>query len=60
MPIDVMWSDLDYMFDRRAFTLNPESYYPQELIDMVNKTNPEAVEWVPIIDPGVAVPSECG
>lgn len=27
---------------------------------MVNKTDPESVEWVPIIDPGVAVPSECG
>ena len=29
------------------------------MLKLTNRSNPYGVEWVPIIDPGVAVDSEC-
>jgi alpha-glucosidase len=59
LPLDVMWSDLDYMDSRKDFTLDVANFKPEEMKKMMDKENPEGVEWVPIIDPGIAVDSDC-
>lgn len=54
-----MWSDLDYMEKRKDFTIDEQNYLPSELRAMTDKNDPHGVEWVPIIDPGLAVDSDC-
>ena len=48
-----MWSDLDYMEDKKDFTLDKINFKLEDLVKLTNKTDPLGVEWVPIIDPGV-------
>lgn len=59
LPLDIMWSDLDYMNNRKDFTLDPNNYIADDFIQMTNKSDALGVEWVPIVDPGIAVDSDC-
>lgn len=51
---------MDYMEDRKDFTLN-ETLFPRgEMNQITNRSDPLGVHWVPIVDPGIAVDSDCG
>jgi alpha-glucosidase (family GH31 glycosyl hydrolase) len=50
IPMDVIWSDIDYMIDKEIFTVDTNRYPPEKMKNMLTKYNKK---WVPIIDPGV-------
>lgn len=51
MPIDAIWSDLDYMIEKEDFTINSMAFPPTKLTEFM-KT--KKIHWVPIIDAGIA------
>lgn len=55
MPLEVIWSDLDYMKDRKDFTLD-ETIFPRADIQyLTNRSRDDGLHWVPIVDPGIAI-----
>lgn len=48
------------MEDRKDFTLNEELYPRGDLQYITNRNRSDGVHWVPIVDPGIAVDSDCG
>jgi alpha-glucosidase (family GH31 glycosyl hydrolase) len=52
IPLDVIWSDIDYMDDKIDFTLQPGLFQAEKF----NKIYETKKRWVPIIDAGVAKP----
>ena len=53
IPLDTLWSDIDYMDNYRDFTFDPKNFagLPQ-LIDDLHKDNKH---YIPIIDAGIAM-----
>eukprot|EP01017_Pseudomicrothorax_dubius_P020443 TRINITY_DN2230_c0_g3_i2.p1 TRINITY_DN2230_c0_g3~~TRINITY_DN2230_c0_g3_i2.p1 ORF type:complete len:930 (-),score=208.45 TRINITY_DN2230_c0_g3_i2:217-3006(-) len=52
LPLDVLWTDIDYMEDYRIFTVD-EKRYP---VDAFRKfLNESGLKYILIIDPGVAI-----
>lgn len=51
IPVDVIWSDLDYMIDKEDFTINAQRFPIKEFNDWLRD---EKLHWVPIIDAGVS------
>jgi len=58
LPIDVIWSDIDYMIDYYDFTVDPSRYNLEDMQQMMNLNASNGVHWVPIIDAGVAIPTD--
>jgi len=58
LPIDVIWSDIDYMIDYYDFTVDPSRYNLEDMQQMMNLNSSNGVHWVPIIDAGVAIPTD--
>jgi len=50
LPLDVIWSDIDYMNNFTDFTFDEDRYNLTEFRDLVSK-----VHWIPIIDAGVFI-----
>ncbi|PLW47012.1 hypothetical protein PCASD_03921 [Puccinia coronata f. sp. avenae] len=54
IPLETMWTDIDYMFKRRTFTLDPD-YFPlermQEIVTSLHKNNQR---YVMMIDPAIS------
>ncbi|CAD8129182.1 unnamed protein product [Paramecium sonneborni] len=57
IPLEVIWTELDYMQVRKDFTLN-EVLYPRE--DLQNITQQDGVCQIPILDLGIAIDGDCG
>lgn len=53
LPIDALWSDIDYMDNYRDFTFDPTTY--SDLGTFVAKIHGTGVRYVPIVDAGVAM-----
>lgn len=51
LPLDVMWSDLDYMQEKRIFTINEYTHPAAKLNEMVRT---EKIHFVPLLDVGIA------
>jgi len=54
LPLDVMWSDIDYMYQYRDFTLDPERYPHDQFASWVHGLHNLGKHFVPITDAGVA------
>jgi len=52
LPIDVIWSDIDYMIDYQQFTVN-SNYDPANFTNWLSSS--PGLHWVPILDPGITV-----
>lgn len=52
LPLDTIWSDIDYLDNYQIFTISPD-YQPQNFSAFIKGT--PGLHWVPIIDPGVGV-----
>jgi alpha-glucosidase len=52
LPLDVMWSDIDYMRSYIDFTIDQDRFPAENMTAMLNHYKKR---WVPIIDAGVAV-----
>ena len=52
IPVDVIWSDIDYMDHYQDFTINHKQYRPMRLNKWIEHEN---LKYVPIIDAGIAI-----
>jgi len=52
LPLDVIWSDIDYMEKYIDFTIDKTNFPPNKMREMLQKYKKR---WVPIIDAGVAI-----
>jgi alpha-glucosidase (family GH31 glycosyl hydrolase) len=52
LPLDVIWTDIDYMVNYQDFTINETWYNLTEFKTLLNKSG---LRYVPIIDAGVAI-----
>ena len=52
LPIDTIWSDIDYLHRYQDFTVD-EAFNPPEFKAWITGT--PGLHWVPILDPGIAV-----
>ncbi|KAL4492018.1 hypothetical protein ABPG72_008439 [Tetrahymena utriculariae] len=55
LPIDTIWSDIDYMHELTDFTIDTSRYNITEMNNMLNRNVPKGLHWVPIIDAGIAI-----
>lgn len=51
MPIDTIWSDLDYMDQKMIFTVNPITHGGNSLNNMMKN---HQVSFIPLMDVGVS------
>lgn len=60
IPLETMWTDIDYMYERRVFTLDPE-YFPidrmREIVDYLHEHNQH---YIVMVDPAVYYAPEGG
>lgn len=52
LPLDTIWSDIDYLDNYQIFTIAP--YYDPKNMTAMLASHP-GLHWVPILDPGVGV-----
>jgi alpha-glucosidase (family GH31 glycosyl hydrolase) len=53
IPQDSQWNDIDYIDSSRDFTLNPNTYPPKEVSDLVADLHAHGQRYVMIIDPAI-------
>jgi alpha-glucosidase (family GH31 glycosyl hydrolase) len=52
LPLDVMWSDLDYMSSKAIFTVDAVNYPPRKMRELMISKD---IHYIPLIDVGVSV-----
>lgn len=52
LPLDTMWSDLDYMDRKAIFTLDVRNYPPEKLNSLLTT---KRIHYIPLIDAGVSI-----
>ncbi|KAK9835041.1 hypothetical protein WJX81_006384 [Elliptochloris bilobata] len=55
LPLEVLWSDIDYMDQFRDFTLNPTAFAAPKMQALVRWLHARGQKWVPIVDPGIKI-----
>lgn len=53
LPLDTIWSDIDYMDDHKLWTLDPDHFSASDLSSLVDRLHASGLHYVMIIDPGV-------
>jgi len=52
IPMDVLWSDVDYMVGNETFTVDTVNFPPERMKKMIIDNK---IKWVPIIDCGIKI-----
>ncbi|KAK3674312.1 hypothetical protein LTR78_005781 [Recurvomyces mirabilis] len=54
IPLETMWTDIDYMYLRRVFTLDPDRYPLEKVRELVNYLHTHQQHYIVMVDPAVA------
>jgi alpha-glucosidase len=54
IPLETMWTDIDYMYLRRVFTLDPERFPLTLMRELVSTIHSRGQHYVVMVDPAVA------
>ncbi|EPS25467.1 putative alpha-glucosidase [Penicillium oxalicum 114-2] len=54
IPLETMWTDIDYMDRRRVFTLDPERYPLEKMRELVDYLHKHDQHYIVMVDPAVS------
>ncbi|THV67466.1 alpha-glucosidase [Aureobasidium pullulans] len=54
IPLEVMWTDIDYMSSRHVFTLDPERFPLAKVRELVSTLHARQQSYIVMVDPAVA------
>ncbi|KAI0303290.1 alpha-glucosidase [Multifurca ochricompacta] len=54
IPLETMWTDIDYMFKRRIFTMDPDYFPTSRMREIINYLHKHDQRYVLMTDPAIA------